>query len=175
MQHDISKISQTITSVADCYEAFILQKRADYSRPLLYIASDGNNLRQTADMLSYMHPEYKVLQFPAWDTVPYDRVSPNSSVTAKRIETLSEILFNNEKKPMIIVSSIGAVMQKLPPAKIFYNAKKTVKVGEKLDFDSFLHYIAVNGYTRVEQVMEAGEYAEILWIFFPVVPKILYV
>jgi len=91
--------------------------------------------------------------------VPYDRVSPSSTVVAKRIETLSALMFGDVKKPTVVVSSIGAVMQKLPPAKIFRNAQKKIKVGEKLDFDAFLHYAAINGYTRVEQVMEAGEYA----------------
>ena len=157
MQQDIN--SKTITSVADGYEAFILQNRVSAEKPLLYIASNGTNLAQTAHMLSYLNPQLKVMEFPAWDTVPYDRVSPNSTIMAKRIETLSAILFNDGKKPLIIVSSIGAIMQKLPPAKIFRNAQKKIKVGGKLDFDAFLHYAAINGYNRVEQVMEAGEYA----------------
>ena len=157
MQQDIN--SKTITSVADGYEAFILQNRVSAEKPLRYIASNGTNLAQTAHMLSYLNPQLKVMEFPAWDTVPYDRVSPNSTIMAKRIETLSAILFNDGKKPLIIVSSIGAIMQKLPPAKIFRNAQKKIKVGGKLDFDAFLHYAAINGYNRVEQVMEAGEYA----------------
>lgn len=43
--------------------------------------------------------------------------------------------------------------------KIFLNTRKNIQVGGKLNFDEFLHYAAVNGYTRVEQVMESGEYA----------------
>ena len=50
-------------------------------------------------------------------------------------------------------------MQKLPPAKIFLNSSREVKAGGKLNFNDFLHYAAVNGYNRVEQVIEPGEYA----------------
>ncbi len=150
---------KTVSSVADGYEAFVLAQIANAKKPVLYIASDGVSLAQTAAMLRFLHPEYEVLEFPAWDTVPYDRVSPNSALLAKRIETLAKIVFYEGKAPLVVVTSIGAVLQKLAPAKIFRNARKLVKVGEKLDFDSFLHYVSLNGYTRVEQVMEPGEYA----------------
>ena len=150
---------KTVSSVADGYEAFVLAQIANAKKPVIYIASDGVSLAQTATMLRFLHPEYEVLEFPAWDTVPYDRVSPNSALSAKRIETLAKIVFYDEKTPLVVVTSVGAVLQKLAPAKIFRNARKLVKVGEKLDFDSFLHYVSLNGYTRVEQVMEPGEYA----------------
>ena len=160
MQHDLENWqNKTITEVCDGSEAFILANAANAKRPILYIAPDGKNLRQTAQMLRLLQPKFEVLEFPAWDTVPYDRVSPNSAVIAKRVKALSDILFYEGKKPLIVVSSVGAVMQYLPPKKIFLNAKRTLKIGSKLNFNDFLHYVSINGYTRVEQVMEAGEYA----------------
>lgn len=160
MQQDIANIAgKTVAGVCDGYEALLLGRLADKKQPLLYIAANGLNLAQTASMLRFMHPEYQVLEFPAWDTIPYDRVSPNSAIVAKRVETLSQLVFYGGEKPLVVVTSIGAVLQKLPPAKIFRNARKTVKVGGKLDFNAFLHYVSINGYTRVEQVMEPGEYA----------------
>ena len=84
---------KTVSSVADGYEAFVLAQIANAKKPVLYIASDGVSLAQTAAMLRFLHPEYEVLEFPAWDTVPYDRVSPNSALSAKRIETLAKIVF----------------------------------------------------------------------------------
>lgn len=160
MRKDVNEWpGKTISAVTDGYEPFVLSALTVLKKPLLYIASDGVSLAQTAAMLRFLHPEFDILEFPAWDTVPYDRVSPNSAISAKRIETLAKIIFHEGKKPLMVVSSVGAVLQKLPPAKIFRNARKLVKVGEKLDFDAFLHYVSINGYTRVEQVMEAGEYA----------------
>ena len=153
--------NKTITNVCDGYEAFILAQMLSKqpAQPILYIASDGVSLAQTASMLRFIRPDLPVLEFPAWDTVPYDRVSPNSAIIARRIETLSQIVFREETKPLIVITSVGAVLQKLAPTKIFRNAHKNIKVGDKLNFDNFLHYITLNGYTRVEQVMEAGEYA----------------
>ena len=124
MQQDFNALcGKQITSVCDGYEPFVLAMMAAEERPLIYIASDGNTLAQTASMLRLTHPEFVVLEFPAWDTVPYDRVSPNSNITAKRIATLSQLVFGKFKQPLIIVTSLGAVLQKLPPAKIFRNAQ----------------------------------------------------
>jgi len=160
MQYDSEDFAdKVITSVCDGYEPLALQHFFNPNKPLLYIASDGISLAQTASLLRFMFPQINVLEFPAWDTVPYDRVSPNSTIVAKRVDTLSQIVFYDAKKPLVVVTSIGAVLQKLPPAKIFKNARKTVKVGSTLNFNDFLHYAVTNGYTRVEQVMEPGEYA----------------
>ncbi|MBP5352431.1 MAG: transcription-repair coupling factor [Alphaproteobacteria bacterium] len=160
MQQDFEHwADKTVTSVCDGYEAFVIADHVSAEKPLLYIASDGISLAQTAAMLRYIRPDLKVLEFPAWDTVPYDRVSPSSAVMAKRIDTLAQIVFHDGKTPLVVVTSIGAALQKLPPLKIFKNAVREIRVGAKLNFDAFLHYAAINGYTRVEQVMEAGEYA----------------
>lgn len=150
---------RNITSVCDGYEAFVLSKMLKCGKTLLYIAGDGVNLAQTASMLRFLHPEVQVLEFPAWDTVPYDRVSPNSELLSKRVKTLSQLAFYEGAEPLVVVSSVGAVMQKLPPLKIFRNARKRISTGDKLNFDDFIHYVSINGYTKVEQVMESGEYA----------------
>lgn len=153
--------TKTLSSVAKDAEAFAIRDlfyRTD--RDLLCILSDGVSLTQVHTLLKVIDPEIEVLLFPAWDTVPYDRVSPNPHILSQRIDTLSKLtLESGEKKHRIILSSIGAVIQKLPPKKIFINTRKLLKVGETLNFDNFLHYAVINGYTRVEQVMEAGEYA----------------
>ena len=141
-------------------EAFAIKKIIDTTEEdLLCILSDSISLKQTCDTLKFIEPKTEILVFPAWDTVPYDRVSPNPNILSKRIDTLSKLALNDTSKRTIVLTSIGAVIQKLPPKKIFLNSRKCIKVGEKLDFDNFLHYITINGYTRVEQVMESGEYA----------------
>ena len=159
----------TISSVADGSEAFLLKqiaeelrqsKQNNNSQDILYIASDGISLEKTAEVLSRLAPEIQILKFPAWDTVPYDRVSPNVNIIAERIAALAELSENPQsKEPRIVISSVGAVLQKLPPKKIFLNAVREIKVGGKLDFNNFQHYAVINGYNRVEQVYEPGEYA----------------
>ena len=162
MSNDFEKYNKkTLAGVAKDAEAFAIDallRRTE--RDALCILSDGVSLQQAYDVLSFMRPEAEILVFPAWDTVPYDRVSPNATILSRRIDTLARLVLDDEnKKQRIVLTSVGAAIQKLPPKKIFYNTRKVIHVGDKLNFDEFLHYAAVNGYTRVEQVMESGEYA----------------
>ena len=169
MQNNFEKI-KVISSVADGYDAFLLgdiYKQAQTD--ILYIVSDGISLETTVDLLHTLYPDVEVLKLPAWDTVPYDRVSPNIEITAERVQTLCTLAKNpSSKTKRIVVASVGAVIQKLPLKRIFLNSIREVKVGHELKFEDFLHYAEINGYIRVEQVMEPGEYAvrgDILDIF----------
>lgn len=162
MSNDFEKYNKkTLAGVAKDAEAFAIRDLlAETNRNILCILSDGISLNQVYETLSFLQPEADILTLPAWDTVPYDRVSPNAAILSKRIETLAKLVLDaGAKKQCIVLTSIGAVIQKLPPKKIFLNTRKNIQVGGKLNFDEFLHYAAVNGYTRVEQVMESGEYA----------------
>lgn len=153
--------NKTLSSVPNGYDAFVVADLLKTSRrDILYIVSNGRALAQAAETLRYIDPKLKILTLPAWDTVPFDRVSPNVNILSQRIETLSEIAENPDPKtPRVIIASIGAVIQKLPPKKLFLNTRRLFKTGGKLDFNDFLHYAAINGYNKVEQVMEPGEYA----------------
>ena len=162
MLYDLSQLkNKTFSSVVDGADAVLLDRFSrEKVQDILYILSDGIALEKTAELLCFLNPELEILKLPAWDTVPYDRVSPNINIVAQRIETLTSItLTPNPKKSRIILTSVGAVLQKLPPQKIFQNSIKQIKVGNKLSFNEFIHYVSINGYNRVEQVIEPGEYA----------------
>ncbi len=162
MQYNITQLKgKTFSSVPKGYDSFLVNGFAQsFSQDIIYIASDGVELANMASMLEYINPNLKVLRFPAWDTVPYDRVSPNPAIVAPRIECLSELALNpNSKTSRVIVTSVGAVLQKLPLKKIFLNSMREVSVGKKLNFNDFTHYVSINGYTKVAQVYEQGEYA----------------
>lgn len=164
MLNDISQLkNKTIASVPDGYDAFLLKGLAQSgTADILYIVSDGFALERTASLLEYIAPEITTRKLPAWDTVPYDRVSPNVNIVAQRLETLSKLAAHpnpDKKHPRVIIASVSSAIQKLPPKKIFLNAMREVRVGNELSFNDFVHYATVNGYNRVEQVIEPGEYA----------------
>lgn len=100
MLEDISALENcTVSSVPDGYDAFLLAQLWEKSaHDILYIVSDGVALENTAHILSVIRPEAEVLKFPAWDTVPYDRVSPNVNIVAARIGALSALAQNPSPK-----------------------------------------------------------------------------
>ena len=76
-----------IISPAPTYP-FLLALRAQ-SKPLLVITSSSRGAEDLANELRELHPN--VLEFPAWETLPHERLSPRSDTVAQRITTLIEL------------------------------------------------------------------------------------
>ena len=118
-----NKDIKIFSSVPNGFDAFWLNSAVNKNQnPFLYIVSNGVELFQTAEIIKYLNPQAEVLTFPAWDTVPYDRASPNVNILSQRLETLSKLALEpNPKHKIIVISSIGACIQKLPPKKIVFS------------------------------------------------------
>src|SRR6185295_12663665 len=89
----------TLSQVADGAEGLVL---ADLARAiaarrdapaisLAVICRDGPRMAQLARALSFFGPDIAMLEFPAWDCLPYDRVSPNAGAVAQRMTALSRL------------------------------------------------------------------------------------
>jgi transcription-repair coupling factor (superfamily II helicase) len=102
-----------------------------------------------------------VLVFPAWDCLPYDRLSPHPDIVAERLETLVRLAA--PKKPgtpaRLILASAGAVLQRVPPRSLYAEAATVLRKGQKIDVAALTKYLGENGYGRSETVMEPGEFA----------------
>src|SRR5690606_6589153 len=101
------------------------------------------------------------MAFSAWDCLPYDRVSPHGDVVSRRIETLSHLAGagEDERGPVVVATTVNALIQRVPPRSMFREARFAVKKGDRLDLDALTAFLGRNGYARTETVMEAGEYA----------------
>lgn len=147
-----------LSGVPDGYTAVVLADMAKQSGEVMHVCRDDVRLAALTEQLSFFAPNIEVLQFPAWDTVPYDRVSPNTDIVAKRLETLSILYAGKAKSARIVLTTVNAVLQKVPPTDFFKTAL-TAEAGRSFDEQAFHQFLKKNGYQRTEQVMEAGEYA----------------
>ena len=162
--------TKSISSVSLGTEAFIIKDLLKHlSENILYIAPESKSMFETAKLFNYIAPNVETIIFPAWDTVPYDRNSPNPEIVSERVSALSRLALNpHPSASRVIFSSVGAVLQKLPPRTVFLQSLREIKTGGELNFNDFIRYAENSGYSRVEQVMEKGEYAvrgDILDIF----------
>ncbi|MGB8273798.1 MAG: transcription-repair coupling factor [Alphaproteobacteria bacterium] len=144
------------------YDALVLARAARATkRPILHIAEDEARMAQIAQALAFFAPEIEVLTLPAWDCLPYDRVSPNGEVVARRIETLTRLagMERVPSAPRIVVTTVSAALQRVPPRETFLGAVFDVAKGTPLPLDALMEYLSRNGYHRAETVREPGEYA----------------
>ena len=101
----------------------------------------------------------RVISFPAWDTVPYDRVGPNPDIVARRITALARLVVGARKEPTIVVTTVNAVLQRLAPRAFIRSSIKQMAPGQRIDMARLARRLSLAGYVRTGTVMEPGEYA----------------
>jgi transcription-repair coupling factor (superfamily II helicase) len=148
------------------HDARILAEKARALMPedrvLLHIALDDMRAATLADLLAFFAPDVRVIIFPAWDCLPYDRVSPNSDIVARRVAALTKLLAwdrEQERYPRILITTVNAAVQRVMPRAALENAALIAAQGQKLEIDNLQKFFAGGGYSRTETVREAGEYA----------------
>jgi len=134
---------------------------------VVHIARDATRAASMEDALKFFAPEIPVVNFPAWDCLPYDRISPSGAVASQRMGALALlakrrsriISTGKDEGAMIIVTSVNAALQRTPPGDLIGSAVLHAKPGENLDMDQVSAYLSANGYSRASTVREAGEFA----------------
>jgi transcription-repair coupling factor (superfamily II helicase) len=158
----------TIANVAEGAEGLIISDlaRAVAARPkkpaisLAVICRDGPRMQQLARALEFFAPDLPVMQFPAWDCQPYDRVSPHGGILAQRMTTLARLSrLAGSDKPLIVLTSVNAIVQRVPPREKVAAQALSVAPGHVVPMDSIVAWLEHNGYTRSSTVREPGEYA----------------
>lgn len=126
---------------------------------LLHVARDDRRLAALEGALAFFAPDVRVLSFPAWDTVPYDRIGPNPEIVAKRVSTLAKLSVGRRKVPTIVLTTVNAMLQRLAPRDFLRASLKQMAPGQRIDMNRMLTRLQLAGFTRTGTVMEPGEYA----------------
>ena len=150
----------TLFGVPEGYDSVFL---ADLARskgvPVLHVCADDLKFEQLTECLAYFAPDVDVLRLPAWDCLPYDRVSPTAEVVGERLKTLSSLLTRVREAPLIVLTTSAAVIQRVIPKAKLQAAAFSLRVGETLDMKELQSFLSANGYHRSETVRASGEYA----------------
>ena len=141
------------------WDAFLLaQRRREHTGSILHVTRDDARMARLAEALAYVMPEAEILRFPAWDCLPYDRVSPAAALVSERIATLARLL-DKPTGPRIVLTTVNALVQRVPPRSAFTGANMTLTVGGDVKPEKLAEFLEANGYGRAGTVMEPGEYA----------------
>jgi transcription-repair coupling factor (superfamily II helicase) len=152
----------TISGAPEGHDAFVLGGLVAEGRAktLLHVARDDGRMARFASALAFFHPGVEVLSLPAWDCLPYDRVSPNAEIVSRRIDTLTRLADAKEGEGgRVVLTTVNALVQRVPPRSLFRGRVLTLKVGGRINLDRLVSFFQSNGYGRTETVREPGEYA----------------
>ena len=158
----------TFANVAEGAEGLVVSDlaRAVAARPkppavsLAVVCRDGPRMQQLARALEFFAPDLPVMQFPAWDCQPYDRVSPHGGILAQRLTTLARLSrLTGSDKPLIVLTTVNAIVQRVPAREVVAAQALSVAPGHVVPMDSIVAWLEHNGYNRSSTVREPGEYA----------------
>jgi transcription-repair coupling factor (superfamily II helicase) len=126
--------------------------------PLLHICVDDQRLSTLAEQIAYFAPDLEVLRFPAWDCLPYDRVSPSADTLARRLSTLTQ-LNRQSKKPSLVLATVNAALQRVVPRETIAKSSFSAAPGNRVKSDTLQAFLADNGFSRVGTVVDPGDFA----------------
>ncbi len=158
----------TLAGIADGAEGLVI---ADLARaiaagnkpPAISIAvvcRDGARMATLSRALAFFAPDIEVLEFPAWDCLPYDRVSPHAAVVAQRMMTLARLArVKGREHPAVLLTTINAALQRVPARELIAKQSLSAAPGNILPMAGITQWLDLNGFNRAATVREAGDYA----------------
>ncbi|MGL4287478.1 MAG: transcription-repair coupling factor [Phreatobacter sp.] len=158
----------TLAGVPQGFDALViadlarqLHAKGDQASPeLLVVCRDGPRMQALETALGFFAPGIEILTLPAWDCQPYDRASPNASIMARRMLTLSRLArITGRATPAIVLTTINAALQRLPAKGLLAAQSLSAAPGNVLSMANLSAWLENNGYLRTSTVREVGEYA----------------
>lgn len=161
-----SAFSRTLFGMPEGQDARVLAEQARAlmrtDKVLLHIARDDARMAALQGLFAFFAPDVEVICFPAWDCLPYDRISPHNDIVAQRVAALCRMqAWQKEAKryPRLVLTTVNAAGQRVMPRAALDHAALSAQAGGRLDSAQLQEFLQKNGYMRAETVREPGEYA----------------
>ncbi len=158
----------TLASVADGAEGLVISDLARVvaaranapATSLVVVCRDGPRMAALSRALGFFAPDIAVQELPAWDCLPYDRVSPHAPVVAQRMITLSRLArIKGADRPSVLLTTVNAILQRVPPKDLLAQQSLSAAPGNMLDMNGVVGWLELNGFVRASTVREPGDYA----------------
>ncbi len=141
-------------------DALALAALAGDGDAVLHIARDDARMARLAEALAFFASDIELLKIPAWDCLPYDRVSPSRQTQSLRAANLAHQI---DRQPpasgRIVLTTVSAALQRVPPPEFFAGSGFSIAVGNPIEPERLLRYLEDNGFNRTGTVREPAEYA----------------
>ncbi|TLS69008.1 transcription-repair coupling factor [Mariprofundus erugo] len=126
----------------------------------IWICPDLRSYRQLAEEVTFFLADQpaRLWRMPAWEVLPYDRVSPHHSIVGERFATLGRLL-NTPAPKGLLLTALPAWLQRMAPPEVVAAHVWQLRVGDQLDTASLKSRLAEAGMTAADRVLVAGEFA----------------
>ncbi|MGY1741775.1 MULTISPECIES: transcription-repair coupling factor [unclassified Blastococcus] len=127
--------------------------------PVLVVTAGERDADVTADLLRCFVPGRRVEVFPAWETLPHERLSPRADTVGRRLAVLRDLTHPADRPPVdVLVAPVRSVLQPLAPG-LGDLTPVELRPGQEAELDDVARALVDAAYTRVELVEKRGEFA----------------
>jgi transcription-repair coupling factor (superfamily II helicase) len=113
--------------------------------------------RLEREILFFLDSEtIQVVNFPDWETLPYDLFSPLPELISQRLLTLHQLPDLNQG---LLVTPVSTLMQRLPPRHFLDSHCLILEKGQHLNLEQTRQRLEQSGYQCVSKVLSHGEFA----------------
>ena len=148
-----------ISNAVSGWDGKLLSELVEKHNRIIHICRDDARMDDLEGYVRFFAPGLEILKIPAWDCLPYDRVSPNSGITSQRCFALSRIAELDAAHTCLILITVNAYLQRLPPLSFFKGMSINLKLNKSYPLSELLLTLENGGYFRTDTVREAGEFA----------------
>ena len=149
----------TVGGAPEGHDARLLLAELEKSgRPVIHVARDDKRLEAMRAALAFFAPDLPVMSFPAWDCLPFDRLSPNADVSATRMATLAA-LARGAGGRFVLLTTLNAITQRVPAREVLRSSSFRARVGQRIDEAGLRSFLARMGFSPAPTVLEPGDYA----------------
>jgi len=149
----------TVSGAPEGWDArLVLNEVARRGGPVLHVARDDKRAEAMRAALAFFDPAMPVIQFPSWDCLPYDRVSPNAEISAARMATLAALVHAMPPR-FVLLTTLNAATQRVPERRLLRDAALRLEVGQRTDPAVLRTFLTRMGFAQTPTVMEPGDYA----------------
>jgi transcription-repair coupling factor (superfamily II helicase) len=131
------------------------------ARPVLAVTATAREAEDLVAELGDVMDGDDVALYPAWETLPHERLSPRSDTVGQRMAVLRRLAHPDDapgrRRPRVVVTPIRAVLQP-QAAGLGDIAPVLLRVGSEIDLDDLVRALADAGYQRVDLVERRGEF-----------------
>jgi transcription-repair coupling factor (superfamily II helicase) len=132
-------------------------------RPVLAVTATTREAEDLVEALASFLPPESVVDYPAWETLPHERLSPRPDTVGKRLAVLRRLRHPRHDDPAagpvsVVVAPVRSVLQPQVP-DLGDLEPVALRAGDEAEFDDVVRRLAGVAYSRVDMVERRGEFA----------------
>ena len=140
------------------FDARVLLRELERGAPVVHVARDDKRAEAMAAAIRAHAAGVTVLRLPAWDCLPYDRVSPAAEISATRMATLTALAHGLAGK-FVLLTTLAALSQRIPARATLRGAGFAARLNQRIDEGALRDFLVRMGFAQTPTVAEPGDWS----------------